>query len=64
MWTILKKNVIRRHPKNKEELWEILAEEEWSKVDVSEIRVLYTIVPRSTEVLLIKDINCVLIYCV
>jgi len=37
LWATLKKNVTRRYPKNKVDLWVIL-QEEWSKVDSSEVR--------------------------
>jgi len=45
LWATLKKNFSSRYPKNKEDLWVIL-QEEWSKVDSSEVRKLYDSVPR------------------
>jgi len=51
LWATLKKNVSRRHPKNKEDLWAIL-QEEWSKVDSSEVRNLYDSVPRRLQVVI------------
>jgi len=45
VWAKLKKNIIGTHPKNKDELWEIL-KEEWQKIDASYIVNLYESIPR------------------
>jgi len=47
-WATLKKNVTRRHPKNKEDPWVIL-QEEWSKANSSEVRKLYDSVARRLQ---------------
>ena len=48
IWAKIKKNISRKHPANKNELWDLL-KVEWSNIDTSHILQLYDSIPRRLQ---------------